>query len=103
MSIKIEINDDNLKKLKSFKPIFEYILETEFEFNEYINSVISIGLDKMFNDAVPAGQARKALKVAFETNDEFMCDLILEIYQKGDEISEDEKIAMKVKMARYIH
>ena len=103
MSDKIEIDDDNLKKLKSFKPIFEYILETKFEFNAYINSIILIGLDKMFNDVVPAGQARNTLKAAFEKNDGFMCELILEIYKKGDKISEEEKTTMKDKMARYIH
>lgn len=47
------LSDENLEKPKNFKNTFDVILEEEFGLNDYVNMVISIGLDKMLRDAIP--------------------------------------------------
>lgn len=91
MDKEIILDDENLEKLKNFKEIFEVILGEKFEFNDYVNSVISIGLDKMLRDAIPEGQEWNTLNAAFNEKYDFMCNLVTNIWKRGAEVSDEER------------
>ena len=102
MPKEISLNDENLVKLESYKEIFEAIMEEEIEFNEYVNVIISIALDKMLRDAIPKEQEWTTIQWAFHENYEFMSKLVADIWKKGKDVTDDEKQEVKEKIARYI-
>jgi len=99
----IILNQTNFEKLKSFKKIFEAILDEKFEFNDYVNAVIAIGLDKLLRDAIPQGQEWNVLRVAFSENYDTMCELLADLWRRGTEASKKDKQTIKDRMSIYIH
>lgn len=103
MEREIKLSYTNFERLKSFKRIFEAILDEKFEFNDYVNSVIAIGLDKLLRDAIPQGQEWNVLRVAFSENYDIMCELLADLWRKGTEASKKDKQTIKERMSVYIH
>ena len=95
MKKEITLNDENLENLKNYKRIFEAIMEEEIEFNEYVNAVISIALDKMVRDAIPQEHEWATIQSAFHENYEFMSKLVADIWKKGKDVTEKEKQEVK--------
>ena len=103
MKKEISLNDENYENLKNYKRIFEAIMEEEIEFNEYVNAVISIALDKMIRDAIPKEHEWGTIQSAFHENYEFMCKLVANIWKKGKDVTDKEKLEVKEKISQYIH
>jgi len=102
MKKEITLNDENLENLKNYKRIFEAIMEEEIEFNEYVNAVISIALDKMVRDAIPQEHEWATIQSAFHENYEFMSKLVADIWKKGKDVTEKEKQEVKERISQYI-
>ena len=71
-------------------------------FNEYVNAVISIALDKMVRDAIPQEHEWATIQSAFHENYEFMSKLVADIWKKGKDVTEKEKQEVKERISQYI-
>jgi hypothetical protein len=89
-------------KLKHFKKVFDVVVEEDINFNDYTNTVISIGLDTMLRTVIPEGQEWSTLQSAFETRYETMCELIAEMWQKDIRNEKDAKSRIRKGMEEYI-
>lgn len=99
---KIELNEIIHEKLKNFKFIFDEIMEEETDFDKYVNTVLSEGLEKMLRDIIPEEHEWDTIKAAFDEDFKFMSNLVKDILEKGAQIGENEKKEMKDKMSVYI-
>ena len=102
MKKKIVLGDETVKKLMSFKTVFDEIMEEETDFNDYVEVVLSEGIEKMLRDVIPEEHEWDTLRVAFEKDYKFISNVLVDILSRGAEISEEEKKRMKNKMSMYI-
>ena len=102
MSRTLKIDEENRKRLESFKKIYDQIINEEQDFDHYVNVVIDIGLDKMRRDVIPEGQEWTTIELAFNKDFDFMCSLISDIWKGGKELPNEHKEAVKEKISRYI-
>ncbi|HEQ78329.1 MAG TPA: hypothetical protein ENI78_01745 [Euryarchaeota archaeon] len=98
----VELEDKLYRDLKNFKNVFEAVVEKEIDFDNYVNFVLSFGLERMLRDAIPEGQEWNTLLAIFEKDSKYICDLVSEIYKKGEGVSEEERKGMKESVQRYI-
>jgi hypothetical protein len=102
MSEEVVLEDEIAQRLKDFKKIFDAIMEEELDFNDYVNVVISLGLDRMFRDAIPEGEEWRTLTAIFKEDSKYICDFVSEVYKKGEEINEEKRKRMKEVIETYI-
>ena len=102
MKKKIVLGDETVKKLQSFKTVFDEIMEQETDFNDYVEVVLSEGLEKMLRDVIPEEHEWDTLRVAFEKDNRFISGVIVDILSRGAEISQEERKRMRRKMSMYI-
>ncbi len=102
MTNELVLDDELLSKLQNFKKIYDIIVEEEQDFQLFVNTVTSIGLDKMTRDMIPEGQEWNIIEAAFNNNHEFMCDLVAEIWKSGQDVTEEQKSQAKEEIAKYI-
>ncbi len=98
----IELEDKLYMDLKNFKNVFEAVVEKEIDFDNYVNLVLSLGLERMLRDAIPEGQEWTTLLAIFEKDSKYICDLVSEIYKESEGVSEEERKGMKESVQRYI-
>ncbi len=98
----VELEDKLYMDLKNFKNVFEAVVEKEIDFDNYVNLVLSFGLERMLRDAIPEGQEWNTLLAIFEKDSKYICGLVSEIYKKGEGVSEEERKGMKESVQRYI-
>jgi len=98
----IALDDTILQKLTQFKRIYDVIVDCEHDFDIFVNTVLTIGLDKMKRDVIPEDMEWTTIEVAFSKDHKFMCDLIAEILTKGNEVTDEQKEKMKRTIERYI-
>ena len=99
-TIKLEKNVN--EKLVNFKKIFDVVIEEEISFNDYANTVLSVGLDSMLRTMIPQGQEWATLQTAFENRYDIMCEIVAEMWQKDVESEEEYKRRVKRAMGDYI-
>jgi hypothetical protein len=99
-TVKLEKSVD--EKLKSFKKIFDAVIEEDISFNDYANTVISVGLDSMLRTMVPSGHEWFTLQTAFDNRYETMCDIIAEIWLKDLKSEEEGKKQIRRAIEDYI-
>ena len=102
MKKKIVLGDETVKKLMSFKTVFDEIMEEETVFDDYVEVVLSEGLEKMLRDVIPEEHEWDTLRVAFEKDYKFISSVLVDILSRGAEISEEERKRMRNKMSMYI-
>jgi hypothetical protein len=91
------------EKLKNFKKIFDVVIEEDIGYDEYVNTVISIGLDTMLRTVIPEGQEWNTLQTAFDHKYEDMCDLIADMWKKDVQTEVDAKKRIRRGIEGYIH
>jgi len=100
--VEVVIDEKIDEKLRKFKKVYDAVMGEESRYEEYVNLVITLGLEKMIRDAIPEGKEWETLECAFSKDFSFMSDLIAEIYNKGNSISEEEREESKEKIRKYI-
>lgn len=92
---KVEISKENLRKLKAFQKVIDYVLGEKLEKeSDYAELVLSIGMDKMFEDLIPKdekGLLSSTLIMMFNENPEFVADFFVGKCKKGEEINEEKR------------
>lgn len=83
--MKIELNGELYNKLINFKKIFDVVVEKKLDFDNYVNTVISIGLDKMLRDCIPKEQEWNTIRAMCKKDSNFVYDLIGEIWKNGNQ------------------
>lgn len=90
-------------KLKKFKQIFDTIMEEDLDFNDYVNTVLSIGLDSMVRTVIPEGSEWDMIQTAFENRFEDMCDIVSEMWRKDVQNEKEFKKRIRKGIEGYIH
>lgn len=93
------ISKEILERLRAFRKIIDYILEEKLEKeSEYIELVLSLGMDKMFEDIIPKdeqGLLEKTIVAMFKENPEFVVNFVVNTLERGKQIQREEEIYKK--------
>jgi hypothetical protein len=96
---KVNISNEILQRLRAFQKIIDYVRAEEFEKeSDYVGFVLSIGMDKMFEDLVPEDEASllsKTLIAMFNENPDFVADFFVNKCKKGEEIEKERDLYKK--------
>lgn len=96
---KVMISKEILERLRAFRKIIDYILEEKLEKeSEYIELVLSLGMDKMFEDIIPKdeqGLLEKTIVAMFKENPEFVVNFVVNTLERGKQIQREEEIYKK--------
>ena len=98
----ITLNKEVDEKLQQFKRVFDTVVEEEIDYNDYVNTVISIGMDSMLRTMIPSDQEWVILQTAFDNHHEMMCKLIADMWQKDIQSIEDTRKRVRKDMENYI-
>lgn len=95
---KVMISKETLERLRAFKKIIDYILEDKLEREEdYVELVLSLGMDKMFEDLLPKDEEclQKTMIAMFNENPEFVVDFFVNTLKRGEQIQKEEALYKK--------
>jgi hypothetical protein len=97
VDMQITLSKELHKKLTHFKKIFDVVMGKKVSWNEYANTVVSIGLNQMFRDSVPIGQEWNTILAMFKIDSEFTCNAIAKFW-KGKATKETKQLKEKIKL-----
>ena len=102
--IVVRVDEEEYRMIINFKKVYDAVVETESDFNDYMRDVIKEGLDKMLSDLPPKNVniLLKTLQAMFRENPEFVCNFIVQILKKGSNISKEEEDRIKEIRGHYI-
>lgn len=100
--VNITLDKSVEEKLKHFKKVFDSVVEEDISFNDYTNSVISIGLDSMLRTVIPEGREWSMIQTAFDNHYEQMCEIIFNIWEEDIKSVEDSKKRIRKGIEGYI-
>jgi len=93
---KITVSKENLRRLRAFEKIIDYVIEEKLQKeSDYIDLVLSVGMDKMFEDIIPKdeqGLLQKTIVAMFNENPEFVADFVVNTLKRGEQIQKEEEI-----------
>jgi len=96
---KIMISKEVLQKLRAFEKIINYVIEEKLEKeSDYVELVLSVGMDKMLEDLIPKdeqGLLQKTMVAMFNQNAEFVVNFVVNTLKKGEQIRKEEEIYKK--------
>lgn len=96
---KIMISKELLERLRAFKKVIDYVLEEKLENeSDYVELVLSLGMDKMFEDLIPKdeqGLLPKTIVAMFKENPEFVVNFVVNTMMRGEQIKKEEDIYKK--------
>ena len=96
---KVMISKEILERLRAFKKIINYVLEDKLEKEEdYVELVLSLGMDKMFEDLLPKDEEcllQKTIIAMFNENPEFVVNFVVNTLKRGEKIQKEEAIYKK--------
>ena len=96
---KVMISKEILERLRAFEKIIDYILEEKLEKeSDYVELVLSLGMDKMFEDLLPKdeqGLLPKTIIAMFKENSEFVVNFVVNTMKRGKQIRKEEEIYKK--------
>jgi len=87
--VKVEISEELASKIRAFKKVIDAVMSEELEEESgYVESILQIGLERMFQDVLPKEEpiALRAFIQMFNLNPEFICKFIAESMKKGEAI-----------------
>ena len=101
---KVEVSNETTKKIRAFKKVIDEILEEELKNeSDYVELVLTIGLDKMVQDCLPKEETLlKTMVDIFNKNPEFVSKHMVETLARGALIQKDEEDKIKKKWSSYI-
>jgi hypothetical protein len=93
------ISKEVLQKLRAFEKIINYVIEEKLEKeSDYVELVLSVGMDKMLEDLIPKdeqGLLQKTMVAMFNENAEFVVNFVVNTLKKGEQIRKEEEIYKK--------
>jgi len=96
---KIMISKEVLQRLRAFEKIIDYVIEEKLEKeSDYVELVLSVGMDKMFEDLIPMdeqGLLQKTMVAMFKENPEFVANFVVNTLKRGEQIRKEEEIYKK--------
>jgi DUF1009 family protein len=96
---KVKISKEILERLRAFEKIIDYVLEEKLEKeSDYVELVLSLGMDKMFEDLIPKdeqGLLQKTIVAMFKENPEFVVNFVVNTLKRGEQIQKEEEIYKK--------
>jgi len=101
---KIEIFDETLRKVNAFKGFIDYFLGEKLPSEStYIEMILTIGINQMFQDPLPDEEIfLKTIVDLFNKNPEFIVEHIIETIERGALIKEEEAKEILKKWKTYI-
>lgn len=96
---KTMISKEVLQRLRAFEKIIDYVIEEKLEKeSDYVELVLSVGMDKMFEDLIPMdeqGLLQKTMVAMFKENPEFVANFVVNTLKRGEQIRKEEEIYKK--------
>ena len=96
---RITFSKESLRRLRAFEKIIEYVIEGKLEKeSDYVELVLSVGMDKMFEDVIPKdeqGLLPKTIVAMFKENPEFVANFVVSTLKRGEQIQKEEEIYKK--------
>ncbi|KXA92154.1 hypothetical protein AKJ64_03880 [candidate division MSBL1 archaeon SCGC-AAA259E17] len=80
--MEVELDDELYERLEVFKKIYDTVVEEEADFEEFVNCVVSFGLDKMLRDAIPEGEEWTTIQGMFKDNPEYITDFVSDVWKE---------------------
>lgn len=100
---KINLDKSVDEKLKNFKKVFDIVIDENISYDDYVNTVLSIGLDAMLRTVIPEGQEWYTLQTAFDSRYEEMCELLAEMWKKDVQTEAEMLKRIRRGIEGYIH
>ena len=95
----VKMSKETLDKLRAFEKIIDYVLEEKLEKeSDYVELVLSLGMDKMFEDLIPKDEQdllRKTIVAMFNENPEFVANFVIKTLKRGEQIQKEEELYKK--------
>ena len=96
---KVMISKEILERLRAFEKIIDYILEEKLEKeSDYVELVLSLGMDKMFEAVIPEDEQallQKTIIAMFKENPEFVVNFVVNTLKRGEQIRKEEEVYKK--------
>lgn len=96
---KVMISKQTLERLRAFKKIIDYIIEEKLEKeSDYVELVLALGMDKMFEDIIPKDEQDLLVKTIvemFKENPEFVANFVVNTLERGEQIQKEEELYKK--------
>jgi len=96
---KVVISKEILGRLRAFEKIIDYVLEKKLQKeSEYIELVLSLGMDKMFEDLIPKdeqGLLAKTIVAMFKEKPEFVVSFVIKTLKRGEQIRKEHELYEK--------
>jgi hypothetical protein len=93
------ISKEVLQKLRAFEKIIDYVIKEKLEKeSDYVELVLSVGMDKMLEDLIPKdeqGLLQKTMVAMFNENAEFVVNFVVNTLKRGEQIQKEEEIYKK--------
>ena len=84
-----------MERLRAFEKIIDYILEEKLEKeSDYVELVLSLGMDKMFEAVIPEDEQallQKTIIAMFKENPEFVVNFVVNTLKRGEQIRKEEE------------
>jgi len=90
----IELSEEVRKRLNAFKKVIEVIMkeDTPKTESDYVELVLSIGLEKMLLDVIPKEEMlQETMSTMFSENPEFVSNFVASTIEKGSLIKKEER------------
>ena len=96
---KVMVSKEILERLRAFEKMIDYVLEEKLEEeSDYVELVLSLGMDKMFEDLIPKDEQdllRKTIVAMFNENPEFVVNFVIKTLKRGKQIQKEEELYKK--------
>lgn len=96
---KVTVSKEILERLRAFEKMIDYVLEEKLEEeSDYVELVLSLGIDKMFEDLIPKDEQdllRKTIVAMFNENPEFVVNFVIKTLKRGKQIQKEEELYKK--------
>jgi len=99
-----ELDDEGYERLIQFKRVFDVIMEEESDLQEYVATIVAVGLETMLKDIIP--QDREVLwdtiRALNRRNPHIFADFLVDVLTRSEKKAEEVKKKVKGEALRYI-
>ena len=98
-----ELDDEGYERLMQFKRVFDVIMEEETDLEDYLTTIVAVGLETMLRDIIP--QDRDVLwdtiRALNRRNPRIFADFLVDVLTRSEKKAEEVKKKVMEEALRY--
>ncbi|MCL4326251.1 MAG: hypothetical protein M1481_05465 [Candidatus Thermoplasmatota archaeon] len=102
MAPNLSVSKETEDMLNDFKPLFEAIMEKKFSNDSYVNTIIQLGIQKLFREIIPSDDEWEVIELIFKKNRKFLCSLVTEVFINSETKDNMKRKEIKTAIQKYI-